>query len=175
MKLNVGCGGNQLDGWMNVDSKIKKATQKNPRIHFMDATFSWPYFDNTLDAVFSEHMIEHVPGEKGLFMLEQAFRCLKPRCPIRIGAPNRDFFNTNVLHNDHPYVVKYCRDILNNSAPDAQRVIRRTLHDQGHVWVPTPEMLVDQIKRAGFKEVEVVEYGKSKFDVFESTFILGNN
>ena len=165
MKINVGCGWECRDGWLNVDN-----TQKHQRVNypitFMDATVTWPYEDDKFEAMLSEHMIEHLPEEKGLFALKEAYRTLKPGGVARITCPNRDFFTT-LTDNNHPFVVNYCRIIMNNTIPSAARVVSRTLNEQGHVWVPTPLMLCRQMQKAGFKDAKKVTYGKSEHKVFD--------
>ena len=81
--------------------------------------------------------------------------------PVRITCPNRDFFTT-LTDNNHPFVVNYCRIIMNNTIPSAARVVSRTLNDQGHVWVPTPLMLCRQMQKAGFKDVKINNWKKNK-------------
>jgi hypothetical protein len=56
---------------------------------------------------------------------------------------------------------------MNNTIPSAARVVSRTLNEQGHVWVPTPKMLILQMKKAGFQDVKQVQYGKSEHTFFD--------
>jgi hypothetical protein len=91
---------------------------------------------------------------------------LKPGGVARITCPNRDFF-TALTDDHHPFVVEYSKKILNNAIPSAQRVVSRTLNEQGHVWVPTARMLIIQMEKAGFTNVKKVEYGHSEHEVFD--------
>ena len=40
------------------------------------------------------------------------------------------------------------------------------MFEQGHVWVPTTQQLIDQVAKAGFVDVKSVEYGKSEHEAF---------
>lgn len=166
-KINVGCGWETRDGWLNVDN-----TQKHQRVNypitFMDATKTWPYDDNSFEYVLSEHMIEHIPAKKGLAFLKEAFRCLQSGGVIRVSCPERGFFESLPGNDDHPFVVNYSRKIFNKepSWGVSKRISDRTLYEQGHVWVPTTQQLIDQVKKAGFVDVKSVEYGKSEHEAF---------
>lgn len=96
-------------------------------------------------------------------MLKEAHRCLKPGGVIRIACPDRQFAEEIVGADDHPYVAAYTRKIFNREPRrgDAALISRRTLHEQGHVWVPTAAMLVNQLKKAGFQNVQHMQYGQS--------------
>ena len=58
-KINLGCGWECRDGWLNVDN-TQKPQKENYPIEFMDVTKTWPYEDNYFDYALSEHMIEHI-------------------------------------------------------------------------------------------------------------------
>lgn len=169
MKINVGCGWECREGWLNVDN-TEKVQAKNYPIIKMDATVKWTYADETFEYVLSEHMIEHVPEAKGLSMLKEAYRCLKTNGVARITCPDRTFAENLIkLGDHHPFVVNYCKDIFNRQTRlgDASQISQRMLYGQGHVWVPTAQMLIDQMKKAGFKNVKQVKYGKSEHEIFD--------
>ena len=167
MKINIGCGWECRDGWINVDNTKKHQAKEYP-IEFMDATEVWPYGDDTFEYVLSEHMIEHVPANKGLFMLKEAYRTMKPGAIIRISCPNRSFFEALAGKDDHLFVHAYANKIFKRqvSSGDAARIASRTLNEQGHVWVPTAMQLIQQVEKAGFKNVKQVTYGSSEHDAF---------
>jgi SAM-dependent methyltransferase len=175
MKINIGCGRELKEGWINADNTRKEKTlvwQKEMReegymIIDLDATKPWPYDDEIFDYVFSEHMIEHVPGSAGLFMLQEAYRSLKPGGVIRIACPERTRFEQMRGNDKHPYVKEYFKVIFNNRPVrpgSANRVVHRTLNEQGHVWVPTVPELIAQIQKAGFTDVKEVDYGVSEHE-----------
>src|SRR5437868_928144 len=75
MKLNLGAGGNILAGWHNHDLD-------------MDITKRLPFDDNTIDAIFIEHCLEHVHLHDAMRFLEEAHRVLVPGGMIRITVPS---------------------------------------------------------------------------------------
>lgn len=166
-KINVGCGWECRDGWINVDN-TQKPQRTNYPITYMDSTDIWPYPDNHFDAVLSEHMIEHLPEEKGLFFLQEAFRTLKVGGVIRISCPEKQF-HLDLKDDGHPFLDEYAKLIYKRPAQkgDAQRIRHRALNMQGHVWVPTVDELLSQISRAGFCNVTHKEFGVSDYEVFD--------
>tara|TARA_B000000609_G_scaffold91916_1_gene69765 strand:- start:2010 stop:2582 length:573 start_codon:yes stop_codon:yes gene_type:complete len=163
-KINLGCGWECRDGWLNVDN-TQKPQKENYPIEFMDVTKTWPYEDNYFDYALSEHMIEHIRDKDNLFMLKEALRTLKPGGVIRITCPDRTFYENLVkLGDHHPFVINYSQKIFNRKTElgMAQKIMMRTLNEQGHVWIPTEQMLVNQLKKAGFKKVKSCKYGVSE-------------
>lgn len=116
-KLQVGCGGNILNGWLNSDlnpvrsmgvylanrqemreeagSAESESAVPAPRLFrdiiFLDATKRLPFADNTFDYVFSEHMIEHIPYAAAMGLIAEIYRVLKPGGRVRISTPDLRF------------------------------------------------------------------------------------
>lgn len=114
-KLQIGCGGNLLSGWLNSDLNpvrsmgVYLATHQDGRrrggvmpdgwgaahplkdIIFLDATNALPFPDETFDCVFSEHMIEHIPYQDATHLINEIYRILKPGGRVRISTPDLSF------------------------------------------------------------------------------------
>jgi SAM-dependent methyltransferase len=82
-KLQIGAGTNPLPDWLNADYEPAANTMV-----FLDATKPFPFRDALFDYVFSEHMIEHISCKKGVFMMKEVFRVLKPGGKVRIATPD---------------------------------------------------------------------------------------
>ena len=165
VKLNVGCGWECIEGWTNLDN-TEKWQKVNYPLEFMDVTKPWEYEDNSVDYIYSAHMIEHIPEEDGLFALKEAYRTLKEGGVIRMTCPSRTFALSIMGQDNHPFVKNYCEKILKRPLFQGAGayIANRTLHMQGHVWVPTAEEFVEQLKKAGFTNAYSCEYGISTFD-----------
>lgn len=72
MQLNVGCGWLPLPGWINVD------LVGLPIDLAWDLSRTLPFDEGSVDAVFHEHVIEHLPASAGYKLLKECHRVLRP-------------------------------------------------------------------------------------------------
>ena len=95
-KLQIGCGYNLLDGWLNTDLTYKKG-----EIGFLDASKTFPFENDSFDYIYSEHIFEHLNFKQELNMLTECFRILKPNGVMRLATPNMQFlFDLYLNPND---------------------------------------------------------------------------
>lgn len=138
VKLNLACGSDYVDGWINVDLYSESK---------VDARFDVskiPYDDNSVDEIKAFHIIEHFDWKKGNEVLAEWSRVLKPGGRLYIETP--DFLAS-------------CIEFAN--ATPEQRV-----HLYGHffsqAWIPgqqhlflfTEEQLSLQLQWAGFDNIK---------------------
>lgn len=80
--LNAGCGDVFSDEWNNVDRKHAG------RIIYHDLRKPLPFPDNTFDAVYSSHVLEHLDPEDADCLLQELFRTCKPGGICRMVVPD---------------------------------------------------------------------------------------
>lgn len=106
MKLNLGCGSQVPDGWINVDYALGARFSKiplfaainrklglfnldwNEEIYLHDLTTIFPWADSTIDVVYSSHTLEHFTREEGHNFLAECHRVLRENGIIRIVVPD---------------------------------------------------------------------------------------
>lgn len=93
-KLNLGSGGDYIDGYINVDLYAEKADER-----FDIAKL--PYQDNSIDEIRAYHVVEHFDYMQVQHVLQEWYRVLKPNAKIRIETPDflescREFTNSDV-------------------------------------------------------------------------------
>lgn len=76
--LQLGCGMNQLSGWLNTD------VEPDYGVTFLDVTQPIPASDSSFDFIFAEHLIENFGPEKLKKILNECFRILKPGGTLRL-------------------------------------------------------------------------------------------
>lgn len=76
MKLNIGSNAKLMEGWINIDIEPMADVQHDARTPF-------PYPDNSVFFIFSEHFIEHLNEPEGKLFFKECFRILKPGGVIR--------------------------------------------------------------------------------------------
>jgi predicted SAM-dependent methyltransferase len=87
VKVHLGPGqGNYLEGWINVDANVFTAKCDV----WADLRNRLPFRDGTVDAVYSHHVVEHLPDRLLPFHFREIFRCLKPGGIFRVAGPSGD-------------------------------------------------------------------------------------
>lgn len=106
MKLNLGCGSQVPDGWVNVDYALGARFVKipffdainrkiklfnlhwNKKIYLHNLTKKLPWADASIDIVYSSHTLEHFSKEEGRSFLAECHRVLRKNGIIRIVVPD---------------------------------------------------------------------------------------
>jgi hypothetical protein len=85
MKLNLGCGHNKLNGYVNIDSD----TTFEPDLCFDLIKSNWPIEDSVVDEVIAEHILEHLEGTEGyLTFWKELYRVCQHNAIIKIEVPH---------------------------------------------------------------------------------------
>jgi predicted SAM-dependent methyltransferase len=85
--LNCGCGINFKDGFINLDFNWK------PGIDLCwDVTIGLPFSNNSLKGIYTEHMLEHIPFDKVVYLLTEFRRVLKKGGTVRIIVPDAELY-----------------------------------------------------------------------------------
>src|ERR1700721_1764144 len=80
--LNLGCGDRFHADWDNVDLHPTA-----PGVLAWNLRERTPYADETFDAVYHSHVLEHFPRQSGFRLLKECHRVLKPGGVVRVGVP----------------------------------------------------------------------------------------
>lgn len=93
LKLHLGCGSNPLEGYVNIDKYNPKADK------IMDAC-KLDYPDNSVDEIFTSHMVEHIAYPEFMRALKEWHRVLVKGGTLIIRCPNfekhlRDWLNAD--------------------------------------------------------------------------------
>lgn len=163
-KIQLGCGGNFLDGWLDTD-----ITLYSTKAIYMDLTQSFPIGDSTFDRVYSEHAIEHIPYWSGQNMLQESFRILKPGGRIRISCPDFQFL-INLYLNPTDLSKQYMKDTKPDWAPYADSIftINNFVRDWGHQFIYDESALTILLLAAGFVNVTKHMVSKSNDEHFQN-------
>ena len=65
-----------------------------------------PFQDDSLDAVHSSHVIEHISQEAGLQLFKEIYRCLKPGGVCRLSTPDMDLLLERYRLNDWEFFLR---------------------------------------------------------------------
>lgn len=167
-KLHLGAGSNILEGWCNTDI--------NPDIKtgvFLDATKRFPFNDNVFDYIFSEHMIEHIDIRKGIFLLKECYRVLKPGGKIRISTPNLKYLIDLYNPQKNEIQLREIKRVVDMVYPDFKIyqdsfVINNFFRNWGHKFIYDYKLLKELLEKSGFMHAVACEVKKSEDKNFQN-------
>ncbi len=152
-KLQLGCGQHPLPGWLNTD-----LSPTRPDILRIDAGRPLPFHDESMDFVFSEHLIEHMPYPQGCALLAECQRILKRGGILRIATPDLAFL-INLYRSDKSDLqmefLNWSKERFLPWAPfaDDAFVINNAVRDWGHQFIYDEKTLRQALAKTGFLEI----------------------
>jgi predicted SAM-dependent methyltransferase len=164
-KLQLGAGANHADGWLNTDIE--------PGRHgiYLDASSDYPFPAESFQYVFAEHLIEHLPWEGGLKMLQESHRVLAPGGKVRVITP--DLERLVHLLNDGPDVdaqkfIDASRRLFNwpETPVMPAYILNKVVREWGHQFVYDPGTLRKTLELAGFTDIRQLRVGDTTDPVF---------
>jgi len=159
-KLQIGCGGNPREGWLNTD--LEPVSED---VAQLDVTKPFPFPSNDFDFIFSEHLIEHVTYPEGVAMLKECYRVLRPGGTVRISTPDLEFVLSlySPVVSQHKY-IEWATQLFIKDAPYAHPtfVINNFVRNWGHTFIYDEDVLADVLCNAGFSQIVRCELCKSQ-------------
>jgi SAM-dependent methyltransferase len=126
--LHFGCGGFKLPGWQNFDREL-------------DITQPLPFADNSVDFIFSEHVIEHVTIQQAWTYFEECRRVLKPGGIVRTNFPN-------IVQTWRTQTPDYKNFVT--SSGWGEPCIRHLVFNHGHQALWTPDLMITVLWAVGY-------------------------
>ena len=177
-KLQLGAADKLLSGWLNTDLH----DYGRGELVYLDARKRFPLPDAAFDAVYSEHMLEHLSYADGQRCLGECFRVLRPRGTIRIATPSLE--RLAQLYDGGELRERYVRWAAETLAPELRAplpgtVINNFFRSWGHAFIYDPQTLRHALGQAGFVDIEERTVGElerhlaeePQFNEYE-TFVL---
>ncbi len=190
-RINVGCGNTPTAGWINFDNSPSVRLASLPRlanwlytinlvtesqknfidfaqrsdIRWADATKHIPLPDNSVDVVYSSHMVEHLSKAQALSFFKEAKRVLVSGGVLRIVVPDiskhvQQYCNTK----DADVFIQKLLFVDEQEPTFADRVRFVFLGNRLHRWMYDGFSLKKLILSADFQEVMILDAGKTLVD-----------
>lgn len=135
---------NYINGWINVDANMFTAKCDV----WADLRNKLPFKDNSVKAVYSHHMVEHLPNLH--FHFQEIFRCLEPGGVYRVGGPNGDEAIKKFVEKD----IDWFGDFPDSRLSIGGRFENFIFCRQEHLTILTESYLREIMDNVGFKDVK---------------------
>lgn len=163
IKLHLGSGTNLIKGWENLDLEPRKGAI------LCDLSKPLPYKTDSVDKIFTEHVIEHLEKKDGNFVLEECFRVLKPGGILRIGWPTFDLLIKAYLLRNKKYKDYILPHLPEQKTNNWDEILSDCLFSWEHKYAYTRKHMTLLLKRIGFVKIKRQNFMQSdygiKFDV----------
>jgi len=144
MKLNVGCGYDYLDGYINIDISKKSKPDKIMPAYNLD------FDENIFDEILAKQLIEHLGFFKTKYFLSECYRILKDK---------------GLLIIETPYIEKSFELFLKATNPSERERILGWIYggeseNMTHIYCFPVELMENLAKEFGFtiKDKEFYDY-----------------
>jgi SAM-dependent methyltransferase len=144
--LHLGSGYERKEGWVNVDLVPVDVDL------FWDLRNGIPFPDSSVDAIFHEHLLEHLQKLDGLRFSVECLRVLKPGGVLRVVVPDAGSAIRGYVGDGDRYVGPF---------PTGLMAIESLFYNDGHISMFDSTTLVLLLRAAGFRDVQQQEFGKS--------------
>ena len=155
--LNVGCGPNTFDNFINLDYIW------GPKIDICwDITDKpYPIKEGTLDCVFTEHCLEHIPFEKCEKNLSEFYRMLKPGGTVRIVVPDGEIY-LDIYQKRKQGEKIYMPYEQEGNYPTPMSRINGIFRNHGHLFIYDFETFNYLLKKVGFKDIKKESFAQGR-------------
>jgi SAM-dependent methyltransferase len=186
--VHFGCGFSAPDGWINFDASptlrferlpvVSKLYSKNGRrfpsnVVYGDVVKGLPLRAGTIDALFSNHVLEHIPLEDCRKALSNCFALLKPGGVFRLVVPDLKALIESYLRENsagdpaaaHHFMSESClgtpartRGVVGHMAA--------AFGNTKHLWMWDEPAMFAALRAAGFKNIRRCSFGDSDDPMF---------
>ncbi len=153
--LNLGCGDQYFDGWVNADFFRVRFWVVPKSGWSFDFRYPMKCDDNHWDGIFTEHTIEHLHPLDDYNLFKELFRTLKPGCWLRISAPG-----LNKILEDLTEENREEYELRHSDYNSRAELIWSLTQNWGHLSVWDPELLTKFLSDIGFVNISEVQYGQ---------------
>jgi len=174
-KLQLGANRNGLTGWLNTDLHTIKG-----KAVALDVSRPFPIPDNSIDYIYSEHLIEHIPSNIGAHMLSECKRILKPDTGVfRVATPDLDVFlgllDDDLSEEQEQYIKWFVDLCLHDYTPyNGLEVVNHIFKGWGHQFIYNEKHMMASLREAGFKNIKRCKVGVSEHEALNGIEMHGN-
>lgn len=189
LRINVGCARSPTPGWTNFDNSLSVRLAKLPvvpellkrlgmlvdaqyemiefarknDIRHADVRRGLPVPDDSVEVLYSSHMVEHLDRSEVERFLRDARRILKPGGIIRLVVPDlRRMAEAYLRGGTADRFVEETRLALKPPRSLAQRLRFLLVGPRHHLWMYDGESLAALLEAHGFRDAAVLPPGQTR-------------
>jgi predicted SAM-dependent methyltransferase len=160
LKLNVGCGPNLKNGWVNIDLSEKADLR-------LDLREPLPFANESVSIIYSEHFFEHLEYPvQALNFLTESLRVLQPGGCFSVAVPDSEWPVKSYASDDDAYFLMaqkhwhpaWCNTQMHNLNYHFRQ-------GREHKYAYDFETLAKTLSEAGFLSITKREFSPSLDDV----------
>jgi len=146
LRLNLGCGINKLEGFVNIDQfqDIEFQGKHTSPDLVADVTGGLPYDYDSVDEIYCGHLLEHMDWNVGQIALRYWLSLLKPGGIIGITVPNFDILAERYLADPTPLAMREMNEFY----------IFSYIQPSHHKYAYGESLLKAAMEEAGFIDLE---------------------
>lgn len=192
LRLHLGCGPIVVAGWENLDKSpnvilarmtpLRKLLHRvgvvsdeqaqgfPPGVKFVDLSRRLPYRDESVDAIYSGHLIEHMSPTNAGAMLAECRRVLRPGGRIRFSTPDLretiDQYLESVEAGSPDAADEFMKSLgtyTDGTGSRLRRFVNRNVSAFHHQWLYDGASLRQLFERSGFRSVELQAFRDNDF------------
>jgi predicted SAM-dependent methyltransferase len=154
LRLCLGSGHAPIHGWVNVDFEP-------PADVLIDLRYGLPIDDGSVAAIYSEHLVEHLPLDTAMHLFRESRRVLAQDGVVRIATPDLERLITDYRgdwrgRNDWVNWPEY------EHIETPVQMINVAMREWGHLYLYDYEELALRLRDAGFGDVRREALGRSE-------------
>lgn len=199
LRINIGCGQTPTRGWRNFDNSLSLRLSKIPflpefllrlkllessqyqfirfaqknNIEYGDAIKGLPVQDETVDVLYSSHMLEHLDRDEADKFFKEAYRILRLGGIIRISVPDiKKQVEQYNKSSDADAFIERTRLCVSRPKSLVQRLRSLLVGTRHHQWMYDGDSMSRLLEKHGFVKVSVMFDCKTKISNHESLDLM---
>jgi len=189
-RVNIGCGQTPTSGWLNYDNSLSVRLAKYPLlllvpvlerlgllgegprsfvsfaqnsdIVWADATKHIPLPNNSVEVLYTSHMVEHLDHAEVKLFLQEAYRVLAPNGIIRIAVPDlKKLVDRYIAEGDADSFIERTGLTCQRPKTFLDRLKYLIVGGRHHLWMYDGQSMCRLLSTLEFREPHVLEPGST--------------
>lgn len=184
VKVNFGCGSDVVEGWLNFDSSPilvlgryrllrifipRKSSIFHSDLRYGNIVKGLPLKKDSVDVVYSSHVLEHLTYNEGIEALKNCFEMMKNGSVMRLVMPDFDHYIDE--YNESKDLIKFYEQTDLGYVHRPSTIYGKLmfyLKNSRHQFVWNEQQIIDALKEIGFKDIRRAVYNDSKCTDFKA-------